>query len=310
LSGYRRKLICFLKFSDLLILLVKVNWKNGKNQSPILFARKAAWTGFHINHWLVSPGDMPEQSSALHEINVALKGSLTTEKQTASGNRQRTLGGVGSICLTPAGQPIAASWDDELECVAVNFEPSFVTQTALANHLSPGFELVEIYRKTDPLIQHIALNLLDELNSEQPTGRIYAESLVQTLVLHLLRNYSTARFATENSTGGLSGYRLRRVTEFIHEHLEQDLGLAEIADVAGLSQFHFARAFRRSTGLTPQQYIMQKRIEHAKLLLADRDLPLVEVSARVGFKNQSHFTTLFRKFTRLTPKAWRELKHA
>ena len=80
----------------------------------------------------------------------------------------------------------------------------------------------------------------------------------------------------------------------------------EIAAVADLSQFHFARAFRKSTGLTPQQFLMQQRIERAKELLKHDKLPIVEVSLRTGFKNQSHFTSLFRKFTSLTPKMWRD----
>jgi AraC family transcriptional regulator len=102
------------------------------------------------------------------------------------------------------------------------------------------------------------------------------------------------------------GYKLSRIKEFITENLEEDLSLAEISAVADLSQFHFARAFRKSTGLTPQQFLMQQRIERAKELLAKNDLPIVEISLRTGFKNQSHFTSLFRKFTRLTPKVWRE----
>jgi len=104
----------------------------------------------------------------------------------------------------------------------------------------------------------------------------------------------------------LPGYKLRRVKEFISEKIEEDLSLAEIAAIAGLSQFHFARAFRKSTGLTPQQFLMERRIERAKELLAKNDLPIVEVSLRTGFKNQSHFTSLFRKFTSFTPKTWRE----
>jgi len=88
------------------------------------------------------------------------------------------------------------------------------------------------------------------------------------------------------------------------------LSLAEIAAASDLSQFHFARAFRKSTGLTPQQYLMQQRIERAKELLAKNDLPIVEISLQTGFKNQSHFTTLFRKYTKFTPKLWRELKLA
>ena len=289
---------------------MKVNWKNGEKQSALLYARQAAVSGLKINHWRVAAGEMPEHVPAKHEVNITLAGTMTTERQTATGRMRRLHGAPGNICLTPAGQPISAQWKNEIECVSINFKPSLLVQTALGINLSSDFELIETYQEEDPFVQHAALNLLSASDSEAPAGKLYAESLAQTLLLHLLQNYSTARFKQKKSSGGLSGYKLRRVTEFIHENLEQDLTLAEIAEAAGLSQFHFARAFRRTTGLTPQQYITQKRIERAKNLLAEGDLPLVEVSLRAGFKNQSHFTTLFRKFTRVTPKAWRELKHA
>lgn len=139
-------------------------------------------------------------------------------------------------------------------------------------------------------------------------GKLYADSLIQTLTLHVLRSYSTASAMIERANGGLSGYKLRQVKEFIDANLDSDLGLAEIAAVANLSQFHFARAFRKSVGVTPQQYLMERRIERAKQLLSKDDLPIVEISLLTGFKNQSHFTTLFRKFTNLTPKTWRDLK--
>ncbi len=203
-----------------------------------------------------------------------------------------------------------ASWEDNFECLPINLKPSFVQQIALENRFTPRFELTDTFKKKDPLIQQIGLALLDEMNAETSAGRLYVESLSQTLVFHLLKNYSRGNFQQADLTGGLSGYRLRRVEEFVNENLEEDLSLAEIAEAAGLSQFHFARAFRRTTGQTPQQYLMQQRIERAKELLAKDDLPIVEISLRTGFKNQSHFTTLFRKFTKLTPKTWRELKLA
>ena len=92
--------------------------------------------------------------------------------------------------------------------------------------------------------------------------------------------------------------------------IDEPISLAELARACKLSPSHFARAFRKTTGLTTQQYLMHQRIERAKELLAKDDLPIVEISLRTGFKNQSHFTTLFRKFTKLTPKLWRELKLA
>ena len=190
------------------------------------------------------------------------------------------------------------------------YKEGMALQTAVENRFSSNFEFEEVYKNQDALIQQIGLTLLEEAHTESPSGRLYADSLIQTLTLHLLKNYTSANSVQETLHGGLSGYKLRRVKEFIDANLEEDLSLAEIAEVADLSQFHFARSFRKTTGQTPQQYLMEQRIERAKQLLSTDDLPLVEVSLRTGFKNQSHFTTLFRKFTNLTPKLWRELKLA
>jgi AraC family transcriptional regulator len=160
------------------------------------------------------------------------------------------------------------------------------------------------------LIRQIGLALLREALTSEPVGRLYAESLTQTLALHLVRHYSVSRRAPEMFRGGLSGYKLGRAKDFINEHLEQDLTLAGIAESVGLSQFHFARAFKLTTNITPQRYLTERRVERAKQLLSESDLPLVEISAQVGFKSQSHFTTLFRRFTGTTPKTWRESRRS
>ena len=258
----------------------------------------------------VLPGRMLEHANPFHEVNINLGGRLTTEKISANGKLVRTKGAAGNLCITPAGQPISAFWEKPLDNMGISFNTDFVVRTAIENRFNSKFEFAEIYKEKDSLIQHIGLALLAEAESETPAGRLYAESLIQTLTLHLLKNYSTANLQQENTHGGLSGYKLRRVQEFINANLEEDLSLAEIAAVCDLSQYHFARAFRASTGLTPQQYLMQQRIERAKELLSKDNLPIVEISLQTGFKNQSHFTTLFRKYTKFTPKLWRELKLA
>ena len=106
-------------------------------------------------------------------------------------------------------------------------------------------------------------------------------------------------------TGGLSARKLRRVTEFISENYSRDLKLAELAQVAGMSSFHFSREFKRSTGTTPHQYLIKFRVERAKALLEKEDLPLIEVGLRSGFSHQSHFTRLFRRITGTTPHSYR-----
>lgn len=291
------------------IARMHVNWKTDTAQ-PILFINRAHWTGLHLKHCRVTPGELLNFAPSYHEINMTLDGAVHTRKQTVGGQVFNASEQVGQICLTTAGQSFNADWENEYEYLAIDIEPDYMVQTAIENRFSPRFDLYDTFSGTDPLIQQIGYALLRESKTENPSGSLFGESLVQTLTMHLLRNFSTAGLGTENTNGGLPGYKLKLVTDLINDRLDEDLTLAELASAAGLSRFHFSRAFRCSTGLTPLQYLMRQRVERAKELLKNRELSLVEVSLRTGFKNQSHFTTLFRKLTNLTPKAWRELKLA
>jgi AraC family transcriptional regulator len=99
--------------------------------------------------------------------------------------------------------------------------------------------------------------------------------------------------------------RLRRVTEYIQEHLDQHLTLAQLAAVAYMSPFHFARLFKGSTGVAPHRFVVRKRIAHATTLLAAPGLSIARISRVVGFRTPSHFSTVFRRFTGSTPSAYR-----
>ena len=284
---------------------MEIEWKSEK-VAPYLFRQVCEWPGVRIHRAKVAPGRMLEHANTFHEVNVAISGAVTTHKISGNGKLISTKGSSGNLCITPAGQLMSANWEKRLDNMMILLDPELIDRAASENGISSRFEFAEVYKQADPLIQQLGLTLLEESESSSPAGRLFSDSLIQTLTLHLVNHYGTAKPTTQNVIGGLSGFKLRRVKEFITENLEEDLSLAEISSVADLSQFHFARAFRKSTGLTPQQFLMQQRIERAKELLAKHDLPIVEISLRTGFKNQSHFTSLFRKFTSLTPKVWRE----
>lgn len=290
---------------------MQIIWQNEKLESQYVFRQQAIWNGVKVHRASVMPGKMLEHAPEFHEINIAISGDLTTQRITENGKRKIYKNrGDGGICITPAGQTVSASWEKPLDNLGILLAPDFVSKTALENRFSATFDFTDDFLGRDQLVQHIGLTLIEEYLNESPEGKLFAESLINTLTLHLLKNYSTARSIIENTNGGLSGYKLNRVKEFINANLEDDLSLSDIAEVADLSQFHFSRAFRKSTGFTPQQYLTQQRIERAKKLLEKEDLPIVEVGLQTGFKNQSHFTTLFRKYTKLTPKLWREMKLA
>lgn len=290
---------------------MKINWKPSVNRSPILFSHHSKFTGFNIRHLRVLPGEVVERADPFHKINITLEGSVLAKKHSANGKLRTSRVEQGFVCVNPAGQPASILWEEEMECLTIMLNPVFVAQTAMEQNFSGKVEFIETYEKRDALIRHIGLALLAETSDSERIGGMYAESLAQTLILHLLKNYTVTGslpHAASNS-GGLPGFKLRLAKEFINEHLAEEITLAVVSGAVGLSQFHFARAFRRSTGLTPQQYLVSQRIHRAKELLRNGDLPLVQVGIQAGFKNQSHFTTVFRKFTALTPKAFREAKH-
>ena len=103
----------------------------------------------------------------------------------------------------------------------------------------------------------------------------------------------------------LSEDKLHRVQEFIEQNLERKLSLASLAAVAHMSPYHFARLFKRATGRAPHGYLLQRRVERAKRLLAEGSLPLVQVATSVGFQTQGHFTEVFRRYAGLTPRHYR-----
>jgi AraC-like DNA-binding protein len=105
--------------------------------------------------------------------------------------------------------------------------------------------------------------------------------------------------------GGLPPGAMRRVREHVELHLSESMDLAELAGVAGLSLYHFARAFKQSTGVTPHQYLVQRRIEQAREMLARSDLPLSEIALAAGFSDQSHLARLFRQTLGITPGQFR-----
>ena len=294
---------------------MQVSWDITENESPLIFQKQARWSGLKLEHARVAPGELHDSAPLTHKITITLAGTLTTRRQTAAGKQQIQERRAGSFCLNAADQSFSARWQEEYEYLMINVEPVYLAQIARENNFARQPEILEKTPNSvggDPLVTHIGMALLaDNIADGDLPARLYADSLRQALMLHLLKNYTSASGgAPADFRGGLPAYKMRRVEEFVRENLERDLSLSELAEAANLSQFHFARAFRLTTGITPHEFLMQKRIEVAKDLLANSNLPIVEISNRAGFKNQSHFTNLFRKLNRLTPKHWREIKHS
>jgi AraC family transcriptional regulator len=162
------------------------------------------------------------------------------------------------------------------------------------------------FRVRDPHIFHIGLSLLQEVDDARLGSRAYIDLLAAQLAMHLLRRRHSVNNGSERSyRGGIPRHKLRSVIDYIRDNLGADLKIAWIAQQLKMSESHFTRVFKLATGLAPHQYIMQKRIEAAKKLLSETEIPITQISLDIGFQSQSRFTTLFRQLTGTTPRAYR-----
>ena len=140
-------------------------------------------------------------------------------------------------------------------------------------------------------------NASDLSCSSQPTlGRHVSPSLDKTAILAQLHL---------RIRGGLPPRALKRVREYIEDHLEETISIEALAGIVGLSMYHFARAFKQSEGLTPHDYLVQRRVRRAQELLASTDLPLSEIALASGFSDQSHCARRFREHVGITPSSYR-----
>jgi AraC family transcriptional regulator len=144
--------------------------------------------------------------------------------------------------------------------------------------------------------------LLAELRSDGMMGKLYVESLSQALVIHLLRHYSEVATIITPENKSLTHTQLRQAIDYIHTHLNLDLSLAELAGVINISPTYFASLFKQAMETSPHQYVIQQRVERAKLMLKKTDLAIADIALQVGFSSQSHLTQQFKRVTGMTPK--------
>lgn len=156
----------------------------------------------------------------------------------------------------------------------------------------------------DPLIAAVIDTLEREVRSPSQTGSLYADSVADTLALHLLGRY-VERGVTVKAAGGLPARVLRRSLERLDASIVGGVSLQELADDAHLSRSYFADAFRRSTGVAPHRYLTQRRLERARDLLRGCALPISEVALRCGFSSQAHLSSSFRAAYGTSPRRFR-----
>jgi AraC family transcriptional regulator len=279
---------------------------------PARSSQALGWQHLQVEQFRHPPGECSLPVGDDHTICLSLAARPVRFLQIKNGKTHSSLYGKGDISITPAQTPFFARWDDDDHYVELRLDPGFmatVAQESLA--LNPDrIELIPEFRLRDGRLEAIALMLLDELRQANPGGQLYVESLTNLLAVHLLRHYATTTpraAAPGNYSGGLPHRQLVPVLDYIHDQLDGDLKLVDLAAIAGLSPYHFSHLFKRSMGMAPHQYVLHQRIERAKQLLRQSDRPIVEIALGCGFSSHSHLSQQFRRATGSTPSAYRAI---
>ena len=280
------------------------------SSEPLHDSTKAPWIGIKLEHYSLGASERPEASTGSYLAGVCVSGNYRTDY--AAGFGQRAFSVVyhpGTLFLTGPGEMPARTSKGEVEFLALEIAPKFVLWAADELVTARPFEVQRLYAAQDEQLRYIMLTLHNELLANCPSGRLFGEYMGLSFATALLTNHSTSPSRLSQYRGGLSPYKLRQITEYIGDNLSNNLSLAEMANLLQMGPCHFARAFKESTGLSPHQYVLRRRVERALQMLKEKRTNLADIAYDLGFSSQGHFTTVFSKIVGVSPSSYREQVH-
>ena len=267
---------------------------------PALSSAAIQWGGLALEDYRVPACVIPHHEHVHDFLHVVLSGTVRYEVITA-GKCLHFTAQPGTTFVLPRGTVDELRWSGPTHRIAVALHPSLL-RTAIDETIGQSdIELTEHWNVTDRHIMSLLLALTTDLEAGSPAGRIYGESLANALAVYLLSRYAVQRRVPSVPKGGLPRYRLKRVLGYIGDNLAEDVSLSDLAEMAGMSAHHFAELFKRSMSCTPHRYVLQERIERAKIALRDPRCTVLDAAVISGFANPSHFARMFRRFVGVSP---------
>jgi len=213
--------------------------------------------------------------------------------------------GAGEMCLVPRH---VETWlrTDELHYLYLSVDISDAALAAACGGTRGDVELRRVGKLVDARLGALATAVNAERVAGFPSGRLFLDSVEQALAVALVNGYAVPHRSVQTYRGGLGSARLRRIKEFVHAKIEDDLTLCEMAQAVELSTAYFSRMFRKSTGETPHQFLLRQRLERAKEMLRSANARVMDVAVACGFKSQQHFAQAFRHLCGVSPTEYRQ----
>ncbi|MFL6725777.1 MAG: helix-turn-helix domain-containing protein [Sphingomicrobium sp.] len=277
-----------------------------KLSGPPDFSSDKNWQGALLRSWKDTSPTMLQPPLACHYAVLHLGGSKRVHRRGEGGNETTDVQ-LAAVTVVPAGS--AYTWHTE---GPVEFAHLYINQAHVDRAAIEWFDrdplcldLESVVGLADPLLSGVFGHMLSEAKQPGFACGPTLDSLYDAFIVRMIAKCSNLQVKTRHVRHALAPYRLRRVLEHLEAHLADDIDLAEMASVAGLSRYHFSRGFARAMGLPPGAYLASRRIERAKKLLRDSELSISEIALQSGFAKHSTFSAAFHRGTGMTPSAYR-----
>ncbi|MES3151945.1 AraC family transcriptional regulator [Sphingomonas faeni] len=269
------------------------------------------WRGLAADHRHHPKGEVGSFQPANLEIAIATAcNPACVVSRTGDRIRQHTRVEAGTIWFCPTGVEetdiIVSEWHDALHIYLPSSAFADISDARGGAACRPeGVPYLGGF--FDERLRRLGAEVLRELVAPSAASTVLVDTLSIALTRCVIATYSGVDTGSEGrvSAHRLDDRRLRRVLDYMTAHLEDDVGLTDLADAACLSVFHFIRLFTSTTGLPPHRYLSRLRLERAKTLLSLRTMPIAEIAQACRFSSQSAFTRAFRHATATTPQVYR-----
>ena len=265
------------------------------------------WKGVKLRSWAYRGQDV-EIPPMRDFLLVAYQVGTTPMQRRFDGRWSRATCSPGAVSLLTRSQKSHWHWTEDVAVTHVYLSQEFVSDVAVevSGRGVADVALADVLRADDPQLAHAIAAIAAEVDERGLGGPLYAEAVARQLVILLLRRYAALRFRLRDEEGMLTAAQRRTALEFIDAHLEAGLHLDALAAAVNLGACTFARQFRKTMGATPHAYVMERRLDRARRLLAETALPAKQVAAACGFSDQAHLTRLFARRYAVTPAAFRK----
>ena len=275
--------------------------------APVMTSPAEDWRNVVLQHYSSLPRKISVPALRDNMLVCHLAGPFFVEAKIGCALQKRWVI-PGQIGVNPSGSAVQRVFRGGPEVVLVNLSTS-----ALADVVSADFDLDPSRVYLLPKLaecDEAAYRLIGILRSEAEHpclgARLMVEAITNALLVHLLRSHSNIHVRSRPPKVSISPGRLRRVIDYMNEHLDLCLSLDQLAKLGQLSKPQFTRAFRQATGYSPHNFLITLRVKRACQLLKSTRKPVTTIAGQCGFSQHSHFSTAFRQATGMSPRMWRQ----